>query len=58
MIVDMEEDTVRSHFADCGTIDNIRIVRDSKTSLGKGFCYINFNVSLEILMHIIFIIYS
>lgn len=39
---DMEEETMRSHFADCGTIDNVRIVRDSKTSLGKGFCYINF----------------
>ena len=45
MFVDIEEEAVRGHFADCGTIDNVRIVRDAKTSLGKGFCYISFNVS-------------
>ena len=38
---------MRDHFADCGNIKNIRIVRDSKTSLGKGFCYVNFGVSIK-----------
>ena len=38
---------MRDHFADCGNIKNIRIVRDSKTCLGKGFCYVNFGVSIK-----------
>ena len=29
-------------FAKCGTIENIRIVRDGSTGIGKGFGYVNF----------------
>ncbi|XP_025105447.1 RNA-binding protein 34-like [Pomacea canaliculata] len=38
----IEEESVRSHFTDCGEIDNVRIIRDRKTNLGKGFCYVLF----------------
>lgn len=34
------EEAVRSHFEVCGTVDNVRIVRDRKTGLGKGFGYV------------------
>lgn len=36
------EEEVRAHFAECGSIENVRIVRDPKTFLGKGIGYIMF----------------
>jgi len=36
------EDEVREHFSQCGKITNVRIIRDSQTGIGKGFCYVNF----------------
>lgn len=43
--LDFEEDDERlwKHFEACGEIEYVRIVRDSKTNLGKGFAYIQFN---------------
>ena len=38
-----EEDNVRKHFKKCGTITNVRLVRDTKTGIGKGFGYVNFD---------------
>lgn len=37
------EDEVRQFFEDCGEIRNVRLVRDGKTGMGKGFGYVNFN---------------
>lgn len=40
-----EEEELRSHFASCGDIESVRIVRDKKLASGKGFGYVNFMVS-------------
>lgn len=37
-----EEEALRSHFATCGEIESVRIVRDKKMASGKGFGYVNF----------------
>lgn len=36
------EEQLFRHFADCGEIENLRIVRDRKYNLGKGFAYVQF----------------
>lgn len=38
----IEEDSIRTHFEDCGVIENVRVIRDSYTGIGKGFGYITF----------------
>lgn len=42
--LDFEEDeeSLWNHFTPVGDIDYVRIVRDSKTNLGKGFAYVQF----------------
>lgn len=42
--LDFEEDdeSLWSHFQDSGEIEYVRVVRDSKTNMGKGFAYIQF----------------
>ncbi|KAJ1665062.1 Nucleolar protein 12 [Coemansia sp. RSA 1813] len=37
-----EEEDLWKHFEACGSVESVRIVRDSKTSLGKGFGYVQF----------------
>uniref|UniRef100_A0A146KSP7 RNA-binding protein 34 n=1 Tax=Lygus hesperus TaxID=30085 RepID=A0A146KSP7_LYGHE len=39
---DAEENQIRAVFLDCGDIVNVRIVRDRRTNVGKGFAYVNF----------------
>ncbi|NWH82225.1 RBM34 protein, partial [Piaya cayana] len=39
---DISDDAVREHFSDCGGVVAVRIVRDRKTGLGKGFGYVLF----------------
>ncbi|XP_069708484.1 RNA-binding protein 34 [Phaenicophaeus curvirostris] len=39
---DISDDAVREHFSDCGAVVAVRIVRDRKTGLGKGFGYVLF----------------
>jgi len=46
LTVDTEEEPLRQVFNDCGEIKAVRIVRDSKTGLGKGFGFILFEVSV------------
>ncbi|KAJ3209115.1 Nucleolar protein 12 [Clydaea vesicula] len=40
---DETEEEIRRFFSDCGDIDNVRLIRDSKTNLGKGFGYVQFS---------------
>ncbi|NXN61935.1 RBM34 protein, partial [Rynchops niger] len=39
---DISDDDVREHFSVCGGVVAVRIVRDGKTGLGKGFGYVLF----------------
>ncbi|NXF37325.1 RBM34 protein, partial [Nyctibius bracteatus] len=39
---DISDDAVREHFSDCGSVVAVRVVRDRKTGLGKGFGYVLF----------------
>lgn len=40
---DVEEGLWRT-FGNCGTVESVRVVRDSKTRVGKGFAYVQFTV--------------
>ena len=37
-----EDEALRGHFGKCGEITNVRVVRDPKTLIGKGFAYVTF----------------
>lgn len=39
---DEQEETLWKAFSDCGEVTNVRLVRDAKTNLGKGFGYVTF----------------
>lgn len=43
--VDTEEEPLRQAFVECGDVEDVRIVRDSKTGAGKGFGFILFKVT-------------
>jgi nucleolar protein 12 len=47
---DVQDETVYQHFATCGEIEFVRIVRDKKTNIGKGFGYVQFKVIRAILV--------
>ncbi|XP_076758470.1 uncharacterized protein LOC143427859 isoform X2 [Xylocopa sonorina] len=38
----ISQDTVRQHFEQCGEIESVRIIKDNRTGVGKGFGYVNF----------------
>ncbi|GFR92336.1 RNA-binding protein 34 [Elysia marginata] len=40
---DVTEEDLYSHFEDCGEIKNVRLIRDRRTSLGKGIGYVQFD---------------
>ncbi|GJJ78245.1 nucleolar protein 12 [Entomortierella parvispora] len=39
---DAQEEDLWNFFKDSGDIENVRIIRDKKTNLGKGFAYVQF----------------
>ncbi|XP_057316329.1 RNA-binding protein 34-like [Hydractinia symbiolongicarpus] len=41
----VSEEDLRQHFTDCGDIEDIRLVRDKATGIGKGFGYVRFKSS-------------
>eukprot|EP01098_Paradermamoeba_levis_P009047 TRINITY_DN3748_c1_g1_i1.p1 TRINITY_DN3748_c1_g1~~TRINITY_DN3748_c1_g1_i1.p1 ORF type:complete len:454 (+),score=158.77 TRINITY_DN3748_c1_g1_i1:41-1363(+) len=40
--LDIHEEEIREYFAFCGEIENVRVVRDPTTNLGKGIGYVTF----------------
>ncbi|XP_067680759.1 RNA-binding protein 34-like isoform X2 [Haliotis asinina] len=52
---DIEENMMWKHFEQCGSIENVRIIRDRQTGLGKGFGYVLFSekssVDLALQLH-------
>uniref|UniRef100_A0A1B6EPP7 RRM domain-containing protein n=1 Tax=Cuerna arida TaxID=1464854 RepID=A0A1B6EPP7_9HEMI len=42
LVFKIHDDDLWQAFEDCGPIDRIRIIRDQKTGIGKGFGYVNF----------------
>lgn len=49
------EENLWKHFSSCGDIEYVRIIRDSKTNMGKGFAYVQFqdfqSVNKALLLH-------
>ena len=41
---DVQDEDVWNTFERCGEIEFVRIVRDKKTNIGKGFGYVQFEV--------------
>ncbi|KAI8985314.1 hypothetical protein BDB01DRAFT_787589 [Pilobolus umbonatus] len=39
---DIDDEELWTFFKDCGEIDSVRVVRDQKTNVGKGFGYVQF----------------
>ena len=42
---DVQDEELWTHFERCGDIEFVRIVRDKKTNIGKGFGYVQFTVT-------------
>ncbi|KAM6459905.1 RNA-binding protein 34 [Liasis olivaceus] len=42
---EIDDDTVRNHFLECGYVTGVRIVRDRNTGVGKGFGYVLFETT-------------
>lgn len=40
----IEEEQLREVFKDCGEIESVRLIRDNKTGIGKGFGFVLFKV--------------
>ncbi|ELU11225.1 hypothetical protein CAPTEDRAFT_227550 [Capitella teleta] len=53
--LEVQEDEVRLHFQECGEVENVRLVRDRGTGIGKGFGFVLFKdvcaVDLALKMH-------
>lgn len=47
---DVEEGLWRQ-FGKCGTVESVRVVRDAKTRVGKGFAYVQFTVCQYLSFH-------
>ncbi|KAK9322709.1 hypothetical protein V1517DRAFT_322600 [Lipomyces orientalis] len=45
---DAEEESLWEHFGKVGEIEYVRVIRDSKTNVGKGFAYVQFKDSMYV----------
>ncbi|CAH1792610.1 unnamed protein product [Owenia fusiformis] len=44
----VKEESLREHFDECGDVESVRLVRDAKSGMGKGFGYILFKDSSSV----------
>ena len=44
---DVQDEDIYTHFARCGEVEFVRIIRDKKTNIGKGFGYVQFKVLVD-----------
>lgn len=44
IFTEVDDETIRNHFLECGNVTGVRIVRDRNTGIGKGFGYVLFEV--------------
>ncbi|KAF3919746.1 hypothetical protein ABW20_dc0107796 [Dactylellina cionopaga] len=42
------EESLWRHFSTCGKVENVRLIRDAKTNVGKGFAYVQFEDDLSV----------
>ncbi|KAM3855944.1 RNA-binding protein 34 isoform 2-T2 [Vipera latastei] len=42
---EIDDETIRNHFLECGNVTGVRIVRDRNTGIGKGFGYVLFETT-------------
>ncbi|XP_070806893.1 RNA-binding protein 34 [Pituophis catenifer annectens] len=42
---EIDDETLRNHFLECGNVTGVRIVRDRSTGIGKGFGYVLFETT-------------
>ena len=49
---DVKEESLRSIFEVAGVIENIRVIRDKFTGIGKGFGYILFKVIVPLVIYL------
>lgn len=42
---DAEEELLWTHFSPAGAVESVRLIRDKKTNVGKGFAYVQFKES-------------
>ena len=38
----IQEEEIREHFTQCGEVDDVRLIRDKSSGIGKGFGYVKF----------------
>lgn len=43
-----QEENLWKHFGTCGKVEYVRIVRDAKTNVGKGFAYVQFEDAMSV----------
>lgn len=47
----VEDEALWRHFKCCGVIKDVRVVRDPNNGMGKGFGYVNFEVTRSLLLN-------
>ncbi|KAI5789142.1 hypothetical protein EDC01DRAFT_659229 [Geopyxis carbonaria] len=43
-----QEENLWKHFLTCGKVESVRVIRDAKTNVGKGFAYVQFEDAMVV----------